>query len=65
MRCKKCEVASLHVGRIRELQLEVIVDAYPHGEIAGVPLATDNPTEANRIAFALARQTRFVPRDKY
>jgi len=62
---RRCGVGSLHVGRIRDLGLDVVVDSHPHAEIAGVPTDIENPAEANRLAFSLARRTRFVPPDLY
>lgn len=62
----KCHgVASLHVGRVRDLALDVIVDAPPHANIAGLPRQEDDRTEAERLASQLAKQARIVPPDRY
>lgn len=53
-------VASLHVGRIRDLGLDVVVDAAPHANITNVPRDTDDRTESERRASLLARHARLV-----
>jgi hypothetical protein len=55
-------VASLHVGSIRDLGLDVVVDAAPHANITSMPRDTDDRTEAERLASLLARQARLVAR---
>jgi hypothetical protein len=53
-------VASLHVGRVRDAGLDVVVDAAPHANIIGLLRDTDDRTEAERLASLLARQARLV-----
>jgi hypothetical protein len=53
-------VASLHVGRIRNVGLDVVVDESPHANITGLPCSADDQTEAERLASQLARQARFI-----
>jgi hypothetical protein len=54
-------VGTLHVGRLRDLQLEVVQDKPDHATLTGVPKASDNPVEAERLASQLARQARWQP----
>jgi hypothetical protein len=62
----KCHgVASLHTGRVRDLGLNVIVDAFPHGNITGLPREAQDRTEAERFASLLAKQARIVPPEGY
>jgi len=58
-------VASLHVGRVRDLRLNVVVDASRHADIAGLPRREDDRTEAEHLASLLAQQARIVPPDQY
>lgn len=51
-------VASLHVGRIRNLGLEVTPDNPAHAVITGVPFRHENEAEAEFIAGELAKQSR-------
>lgn len=61
----KCHgVASLHVGRVRDLGLDVVVDKVPHANITGIPRATEDAALAERFASELARQARLVPPDQ-
>ncbi|MBD0263955.1 MAG: hypothetical protein ICV78_14865 [Tolypothrix sp. Co-bin9] len=53
-------VASLHVGRIRELGLDVVADKPDHAYIKGLPYKEDNLAEAERLAGLLAKQSRIV-----
>lgn len=55
-------VASLHVGRIRDLDLglDVIAGETDHALITGLPYQNDNLAEAERIAGLLAKQSRIV-----
>jgi hypothetical protein len=62
---KKCKVASLHVGRIREIGLDVVVDEAPHANITLLPREEEDRTAANRLAFELARQARMIPPEQY
>lgn len=52
--------ASLHVGRVRTLTLDAIVDQHPHGVITGLPFRDDNPTEAEHFADSLAEMARHI-----
>jgi hypothetical protein len=57
---KKCyAVVSLHVGRVRNIGLDVKPDSYTHANIIGLPYAGDDPAEAERFAGLLAKQSRF------
>jgi hypothetical protein len=58
---KRCRVASLHAGRIRDVGLDVVVDEAPHANITGVPREEEDRTAANRLAYELARQARLIP----
>ncbi len=53
-------VASLNVGYIRSLGLEVIPDSPSHANIIGLPYREDNRLEADRFARLLARESRIV-----
>ena len=53
-------VATLHVGRIRDIDLDVKQDNPKHANIEGVPYQKDNTQEAERLAGQLARQARLV-----
>jgi hypothetical protein len=58
---KNCEgVASLNVGEIRELGLNVVRDSLSHGSIIGLPYREDNRPKADELALLLARQSRIV-----
>lgn len=52
--------ASLHVGRVRTLLLDVIVDQHPHGLITGLPSRDDNPAESEHFADSLAEMARQI-----
>ena len=54
--------ASLHVGRVRTLSLEAVVDNYPHGLITGLPFRDDNTAEAEHFADMLAEMARHIPK---
>jgi hypothetical protein len=61
---RKCYgVASLHVGRVRTLGLDIVIDAAPHANITGVPRQEEDPAKAERFASQLAKQSRLVPPD--
>jgi hypothetical protein len=62
---KKCAVASLHVGRIRSLGLDVVPDEPGHANILGMPDDPDKIAEAEHLAGELAKQARYVPPEKY
>jgi hypothetical protein len=53
-------VASLHAGRVRDMGLDVVVDAPPHANITGLPRQTDDRTQAERLASLLARDARLL-----
>ena len=62
----KCHgVASLHVGRVRDLGLDIVTDEMPHANITGLPLGTENVTLAERLASQLAKQARLVAPERY
>jgi hypothetical protein len=59
---RKCYgVASLHVGRVRRIGLDIVVDMAPHANITGVPRPEDDAANAERLAGLLAKQSRLVP----
>ena len=58
---RNCEgVASLNVGGIRELGLNVVRDSSSHGSIIGLPYREHNRPRADELALLLARQSRIV-----
>jgi hypothetical protein len=60
---KKCQgVVSLHVGRIREMGLDVQIDPLDadHALITGLPYPEDDPETLETLAEALAEQSRLV-----
>jgi hypothetical protein len=58
---RNCEgVASLNVGGIRELGLNVVRDSSSHGSIIGLPYREDNRPRADELALLLARQSRII-----
>lgn len=62
---KKCYgVVSLHVGRVRSLDLDVIPDEPQHGNITGLPRKEEDEVQAERLASALVRQARLIPPPK-
>jgi hypothetical protein len=63
-RFHKCYgLATLHVGRVRDIGLEVQPDSPDHASITGLPFPEDDPLEAERLAGLLAKQARLVPDD--
>ncbi len=57
----KCHgVVSLHVGKIRDLGLDVVVDEAPHANLTGLPRQEEARALALRLASQLARQARLV-----
>jgi hypothetical protein len=56
--CKS--VLSLHVGRVRNIGLEVVPDSAEHAEIHGLPNPIDQAAEAARCAGILAKQARVI-----
>jgi hypothetical protein len=60
-RFKRCNsVASLHVGKIRDLGLDVIQNTHNHAHITGLPYPEDNEAEWERLADLLAKQSRII-----
>lgn len=58
-RFMKCfGIASLHVGRVRDIGLDVVRDSLDHANITGLPYRGDNVIEAERLAGLLAKQSR-------
>ena len=57
-------VASLHVGRVRGLGLDVQLDESPHANITALPRSTDDQAKAEWLASQLARHARFIPPEK-
>jgi hypothetical protein len=58
-------IASLHVGRVRSLQLDVIPDTHDHANITGVPIRGEDAKEierAEQLAADLAEQARIAHR---
>ncbi len=53
-------VASLEVGSIRELGLDVVPDSPSHAQIVGLPYPEDDPDRAERFADLLANLSRIV-----
>ncbi|HIK10207.1 MAG TPA: hypothetical protein IGS52_08065 [Oscillatoriaceae cyanobacterium M33_DOE_052] len=53
-------VASLHVGRIRDIGLDVVPDKVNHACIIGLPYREDNAAAAQRLAGLLGKQSRIV-----
>lgn len=51
-------VDSLHVGKIRDLGLDVIQDEPTHAEIRGVPHKDDDPLRAHNLSHALVSLSR-------
>ena len=58
---RKCYgVASLEVGDVREIGLDVEQDAVNHANIVGLPDRADDMAEAERLAGLLARRSQIV-----
>lgn len=58
---RKCYgIASLEVGRVREIGLDVEQDSPNPTNITGLSHQDDNLTEAERLAGLLARRSRIV-----
>ena len=53
-------VASLQVGKIRELGLDAVPDSDSHAQIVGLPYVTDDRDRAERLADLLAERSRIV-----
>jgi hypothetical protein len=57
----KCKfVASLQVGTVRDLGLDVVQDKPNHANINGLPYREDDLAEAVRLASLLAKQSRII-----
>lgn len=62
----KCHgVATLRVGHIRDLGLDVTPDVPPHANITGLPCPKENRTEAEHLATLLARHARLLPEESW
>jgi hypothetical protein len=62
----RCSVASLHVGRVRDIGgIDVVVDAFPHANITGVPRREEDEARAEYLAEELAKQSLIVPPDQH
>jgi hypothetical protein len=61
---KRHGVATLHVGHIRSLELDVVSDAPTHANITGVPIRDESDQvsidRAERLADRLAEQARLL-----
>jgi hypothetical protein len=56
---EKCYgTVSLHVGRVRTLDLDVIPDEPTHANVTGLPYKENDPKAAERLANLLAQQAR-------
>ena len=53
-------VASLNVGRIRDIGLDVVPDSLNHANITGLPYREDDRDRAERFAGLLARRSCVV-----
>lgn len=59
---KQCYgVGSLHVGKVRDLGLDVQVDAAPHANITELPRKEEDAARAEWLASQLAKQARLIP----
>lgn len=60
-RFRKCYgIASLEIGLIREIGLDVEQDSSNHANIIGLPHKEDNLVEAERLAGLLAKRSRII-----
>ena len=60
-RFTKCKfVASLQVGTVRNLGLDIIQDQHNHANITGLPYREDDLAEALRLASSLAKQSTTI-----
>jgi hypothetical protein len=58
---RKCYgVASLEVGDVREIGLDVEQDSVNHANVVGLPYREDNLAEAERLAGSLAKRSHLV-----
>ncbi|MBI3469570.1 MAG: hypothetical protein HY000_41745 [Planctomycetes bacterium] len=51
---------SLHVGRLRDIGLDVVPDEPQHANITNLPYPQDDPVTAERLAGLIARQARIA-----
>lgn len=51
---------SLHVGHVRDIQLDVVPDTPTHANIIGVPFRDENEVEHGRLTRLLAAQARIL-----
>ena len=58
-------VVSLHTGRLRDLQLDVVPDELTHANVTGLPRQEEDRTSAEHLASELAKQARIVPANEY
>ena len=57
----KCKfVASLQIGTVRDLGLDIVQDNYNHANITGLPYGEDDLAEAVRLASLLAKQSTTI-----
>jgi hypothetical protein len=60
-RFKRCEaVASLHVGRVRAVGLDIIQNKPNHAHIVGLPYIEDDEAEWEKLSDLLAKQSRLI-----
>lgn len=57
-------VGTLHVGRVRDIGLNVVQDGPDHASLTGVPRKSENRELAERTASLLARQARWQPQSE-
>jgi hypothetical protein len=58
---KKCHgIVSLHVGRLRDIGLNVRPDSIDHACITGVPFTSEDRDRAEKLATLLVERSRFV-----
>lgn len=58
---KKCYgVASLHVGKVRDMGLDVIADTDNHANVVNLPYPADDEVQAEWLAGRLAKHARLV-----
>lgn len=57
---KSYGVLSLHVGRLRDIGLDVVPDEPQHANITNLPYPQDDPVTAERLAGLIARQARIA-----
>jgi len=55
---KRHGIASLHVGHVRVLGIDIVSDVPNHANIVGVPMPEEDPERAEQLAGDLAEQAR-------